>query len=71
MTKQEQAARRSQAAGIVVAVPIGAAPLVATAGRSPGRATAVRRYEVGPGVVNHPVGVVPSASIRIPDGWRA
>jgi len=41
---------------------------VAAGGRPEDRSLA-DRLRLGPGVANHPVGVVPSAAIRVPGGW--
>ena len=43
--------------------------LTAGAGITDERSSWVGKLRYGPGVSNHPVQVVPSAAIRVPDGW--
>lgn len=41
----------------------------ASTGDLPGEQTFADRLRKGPGFANHPVGVVPSGDVQIPDGW--
>ncbi len=53
----------------VFVVAVAAAALVPARGSDRANAAAFDALRHGPGVVNHPVGVVPSARVRIPAGW--
>jgi predicted CXXCH cytochrome family protein len=48
---------------------IAALPMAAFAGRSVGSRDLASRLRTGPGVANHPVGVVPSSGMTIPGDW--
>ena len=48
---------------------IGAMPLVLRFGKPDSQTRSVDRIRNGPGIVNHPTGVVPSKNIVIPGGW--
>lgn len=54
---------------LACALIITALPMAAFAGRSIGSRDPVSRLRSGPGVANHPVGVVPSSGITIPGDW--
>ncbi|MFQ5429743.1 MAG: hypothetical protein ACE5E1_05470 [Phycisphaerae bacterium] len=48
---------------------IGTVPRVSMAEWGPGGGDLSEKLRHGPGIVNHPVNVVPSAAVRIPTGW--
>ena len=52
---------------LVLGIALGSIPVVASG--IPGRRNLADTLRHGPGNINHPVGVVPSASIKIPQGW--
>ena len=54
---------------LVLPAIVGSIPLATVAGSGGGRAELADMLRHGPGVSNHPVGVVPSAAIGIPTGW--
>ncbi len=53
----------------LVLIVVGSVPLASMADRSSGQSGSFATLQHGPGVTNHPVGVVPSSDIRIPEGW--
>ncbi|MGD2108399.1 MAG: cytochrome c3 family protein [Phycisphaerae bacterium] len=53
---------------VLAAVILGTATFTAAANRS-GLIDPVRRLQHGPGVANHPVNVVPSSAVRVPENW--
>ena len=54
---------------VAVLVVTMALPITTSAGGRGGRRSFADTLRHGPGVSNHPVGVAPSSSITVPDGW--
>ncbi len=69
MANRGHLVRERLAPGIVVATLILVAPLAAMASWRSDRTASIGQLRTGPGLANHPVGVIPSTSIRIPEGW--
>ena len=55
--------------GLAGSLIFAALPMAAFAGRSVGSRDLASRLRTGPGVANHPVGVVPSSGMTIPGNW--
>ncbi len=59
------AVRPLSAALVVILAAVGANAL----GRGTAQRTMTQKLRSGPGIANHPVHVVPSSNVRIPEGW--
>ncbi len=69
MRKQGNAARGPVAVCLLVVAIIEVASPASLASWPQEQAGANNVLRNGPGVINHPVGVIPSAAIHIPEGW--
>lgn len=54
---------------LVPAVAVGGIPPISNAGEPGQQRSLADKFRYGPGVTNHPVGIVPSAAVRIPSSW--
>lgn len=61
--------RKLSGCALIALLGIAGIPAVATGGRAGSSRTLDAKLRHGPGISNHPVGVVPSSAVRIPVAW--